>query len=233
MCIGGTMQSILVVEDDTDILELTRFNLEREGFKVFTSSNGNDAMALLRDESIDLAILDIGLPGISGIEICRQIRKDERLKGMPIIFVTARTQETDLLIGFQAGADDYVRKPFSPKELLARVQTHIRRVNALDDVYRMNGLEIYFDRHLVKINGSRIDLTHREFEVLQSLIHGNGRTSSRSQLLEKVWGMDARSGLRSVDIVITRIREKIKPFQACIRTVTGVGYQWDPPIHTL
>lgn len=221
-------QNILVVDDDSDILELIRYNLEKEGYRIYFAYEGNDALSILNDECIDLAVLDIGLPGFSGMDICRRMKKDERLKAIPVIFATARTQEADILIGFQAGADDYVRKPFSPKELVARVNSLLRRTSHSEQDYRLRDFEVSFDRHLVKIMGERIGLTHREFGVLQILIAGNGRTASRGQILERVWGMDARSGPRSVDIVITRIREKIKPYHTCIRTITGVGYQWDP-----
>ncbi len=220
-------QNILIVDDDSDILELLRYNLEKEGYRIFFACDGNDALSILNDECIDLAVLDIGLPGFSGIDICRRMKKDERLKGIPVIFVTARTQESDILIGFQAGADDYVRKPFSPKELLARVNSLLKRTQHNEQDYRLGDFEVSFERHLVRIGGERVNLTHREFGVLQILITGNGRTASRGQILERVWGMDARSGPRSVDIVITRIREKIKPYHSCIRTITGVGYQWD------
>lgn len=219
---------ILVIDDDRDIVELIRFTLEKEGYEVLSGLDGSEALNLLNDETFDLAILDIGLPGFTGIEICRKMRTDERLKDIPVIFVTARTQETDILIGFQVGADDYVRKPFSPRELLARVQTLLKRIRNPDDCYRLDNLEIFFDRHLVRVHGNRINLTQREFGVLHNLIQNHGRTASRNQLLERVWGLDARSGLRSVDIVITRIRDKIRPYHHCIRTITGIGYQWDP-----
>lgn len=223
--------NILIVDDDSDILELIRYTLDKEGYKVFLAMDGAEAWGILNDEHIDLAVLDIGLPGMTGVEICRRMKRDDRLKTIPVIFATARTQESDLLIGFQVGADDYVRKPFSPKELLARVQTLLRRNGSGEEAYRLGTMEVFFERHLIKIQGQRINLTHREFCVLQALVQSNGRTSSRHQLLEKVWGMDARSGPRSVDIVITRLREKIKPFEDCIRTVAGVGYQWDPDCH--
>jgi DNA-binding response OmpR family regulator len=220
-------QNILIVEDDTDILELIRFSLDKEGYRVFFALDGNEAWSILNDEHIDLCVLDIGLPGLSGVELCRRIKQNERMKQISIIFASARTQEADLLIGFQAGADDYVRKPFSPKELLARINALVKRAHH-DGVYRVGTFEIFFDRHLVKIDNQRTSLTHREFGVLIALIQANNRTVSRTQLLEKVWGMDALSSPRSVDIVITRMREKIKPYQNCIRTISGVGYQWDP-----
>jgi len=219
--------NILAVDDDSDILELVRYTLEKEGHKVHFAIDGTEAMGILQDETIDLAILDIGLPGLSGVEICRRMKREERLRTIPVIFVTARTQEADVLIGFQAGADDYVRKPFSPKELLARVNLMLKRSTQEEETYRLQGFEVLFNRHLVTVQGRRLILSQREFGVLQQLILANGRTASREYLLERVWGLDARSGPRSVDIVITRLREKINPFGRLIRTVTGVGYQWD------
>jgi len=220
--------NILVVDDDADILELIRYTLDKEGHKVFIAQDSTEAWGILNDETIDLAVLDIGLPGMSGTELCRRMKREERLKTTPVIFATARTQENDILIGFHAGAEDYIRKPFSPKELLARVHTLLKRTTHADECYRLQGLEVFFDRHIVKINQERVNLSHREFGVLHSLILSGGRTASRNQLLERVWGLDARSSPRSVDIVITRIREKIRPFHHCIRTVQGIGYQWDP-----
>lgn len=221
-------QKILVADDDSDILELMRYTLDREGYHVFTAQDGQEAWSILNDESIDLAVLDIGMPAISGVEVCRKMKKDERLKSIPLFFVTARTMESDLVIGFQAGAEDYIRKPFSAKELAVRVNSILRRAKGVEDVYRLKQFDISFDRHLCKIEGGRINLTHHEFGLLNVIIHADGRTVTRNQLLEKVWGMETHSSPRSVDIVVTRLRDKIKPYHTCIRTVAGVGYQWDP-----
>lgn len=220
-------QNILVADDDSDILELVRYNLDREGFRIFAAQDGQEAWSILNDETIDLAVLDIGMPGISGVEICRRMKRDERLKSVPLVFITARTMESDLVIGFQAGAEDYIRKPFSPKELVVRVNSILKRAKGTEDVYRIQNFDISFDRHLCKIDAVRINLTHHEFGVLNVLIHADGRTVSRNQLLEKVWGMETHSSPRSVDIVVTRLRDKIHPYHSCIRTIPGVGYQWD------
>jgi two-component system, OmpR family, phosphate regulon response regulator PhoB len=220
--------SVLVTEDDSDILELITYSLESEGFRVHAAKTGLDALSILSDESVDLAILDVMLPDMSGIELCRKIKREERLESIPVLFVTAKDEETDKLIGFKVGADDYLTKPFSPKELVARAKALVKRSKGGKDRFMFRGLEIFFDRHVVEVDGTRVSLTPREFMVLKVLIEGQKRTIARATLLERAWGMESKAGLRSVDVSVTRLREKIKPYGKCIRTVTGFGYQWDP-----
>jgi DNA-binding response OmpR family regulator len=220
--------SVLVTEDDADILELITYSLESEGFRVHAAQNGQDALSILSDESVDLAILDVMLPDMSGIELCRKIKKEERLENIPVLFVTAKDAETDKLIGFKVGADDYLTKPFSPKELVARAKALVRRSKGGKDRFLYRGLEIHFDRHMVEVETNRVNLTPREFMVLKVLIEGQKKTIARATLLERAWGMESKAGLRSVDVTVTRLRDKIKPYGKCIRTVTGFGYQWDP-----
>jgi DNA-binding response OmpR family regulator len=145
-----------------------------------------------------------------------------------VLFVTAKDAETDKLIGFKVGADDYLTKPFSPKELVARAKALVRRSKGGKDRFLYRGLEIHFDRHMVEVDGNRVNLTPREFMVLKVLIEGQKKTIARATLLERAWGMESKAGLRSVDVTVTRLRDKIKPYGKCIRTVTGFGYQWDP-----
>ncbi len=220
--------NILVTEDDADILELITYSLESEGFHVHAAKNGMDALSVLSDESVDLAILDVMLPDMSGIELCRKIKREERLENIPVLFVTAKDGETDKLIGFKVGADDYLCKPFSPKELVARAKALIKRSKGAKDSFAFQGLEIFFDRHITEVDGARVSLTPREFMVLKVLIEGHRKTIARATLLERAWGMESKAGLRSVDVTVTRLREKIRPYGKCIRTVTGFGYQWDP-----
>lgn len=219
--------TVLVTEDDADILELIAYSLESEGFQVHSARTGSDALSILADESVDLAILDVMLPDMTGIELCRRIKREERLENIPVLFVTARNEETDKLIGFKVGADDYLTKPFSPKELAARAHALVKRAKGSKDRFAWKGLEIQFDRHLVEVDGRRVGLTPREFMVLKVLIEGQRKTIARATLLERAWGMESKAGLRSVDVTVTRLREKIKPYGKCIRTVTGFGYQWD------
>lgn len=218
---------ILVTEDDADILELIAYSLENDGFKVFTARNGTDALSILADESVDLAVLDVMLPDMSGTDLCRRMKQKERLENIPVLFVTAKTEETDKLIGFKVGADDYLTKPFSPRELVARARALIKRSRGSKDTYRFRGLTVFFERHVIEIDGERITLTPREFMVLKVLIEGQRKTIARATLLERAWGMEAKAGLRSVDVTVTRLRDKIRPYNTCIRTVTGFGYQWD------
>ena len=222
------LTNVLVTEDDSDILELITYSLESEGFTVHAAKTGIDALSILSDESVDLAILDVMLPDMSGIDLCRRIKREERLENIPVLFVTAKDEETDKLIGFKVGADDYLCKPFSPKELIARAKALVKRTKGTKDRFAFQGLEILFERHLVEVNGKRVNLTPREFMVLKVLIEGHRKTIARATLLERAWGMESKAGLRSVDVTVTRLREKIKPYGRCIRTVTGFGYQWDP-----
>ncbi len=219
---------ILVTEDDADILELIAYSLEAEGFRVYTARTAGDALSILADEIVDLAILDVMLPDMSGTDLCRRMKQKERLENIPVLFVTAKTEETDKLIGFKVGADDYLTKPFSPRELVARARALIKRSKGSKDTFRFRGLSVHFERHVVEIESQRLALTPREFMVLKVLIEGQRKTIARATLLERAWGMEAKAGLRSVDVTVTRLRDKIRPYNACIRTVTGFGYQWDP-----
>lgn len=219
--------SVLVTEDDGDILELVAYTLEAEGFRVHPAKTGEEALSVLQDESVDVAVLDVMLPGISGTEICRRMKRDERLERIPVLFLTARGEEADKLVGFKLGADDYVTKPFSPRELAARVHALARRARGGED-YAFRDLRVSLDSHRVEVAGRRVHLTPREFSLLKVLLELRPKTVDRGTLLERGWGMDARAGLRSVDVAVTRLRDKIRPYGTCVRTVTGFGYQWDP-----
>jgi len=221
---------VLVLEDDPDILELLKYNLTEEDFNVHTAMDGLEAWSILQDEVIDLAILDVMVPNLSGTEICKRIRKTDRIKDIPVLFISAKEEESDKLVGFMVGADDYIGKPFAPKEVIARVWALFRRSKLGAEIYSRGNIEIFFNRHLAKMNDERIKLTPGEFNVFKTLIQNNGNTVSRENLLTEVWGMDSNSSARSVEIVITRIREKIRPYDKAIRTVTGFGYQWDEEV---
>ena len=225
--------SILVTEDDADILELITYSLEAEGYKVYPAKTGQEAFLILSDESVDLAILDVMLPDMSGTELCRRMKRDDRLERIPIIFLTARDDEADKLVGFKVGAEDYITKPFSPRELVARVKALVRRVRGGED-YVFQKLRVSLESHRVEVDEQRMHLSPREFSLLKALLEAKPKTVDRSTLLERAWGMDAKAGLRSVDVAVTRLREKLGIYGACIRTVTGFGYQWDPdsfPVH--
>lgn len=223
-------ENILIVDDEVDIQELIEYHLRKNQFNVFIAKNGADAMDVLSKQSIDLILLDVMLPETQGTEICRRIREDDRLTNIPVIFITARADEMDELHGFSLGADDYIKKPFSPRVLIARVQAILNRTRGNRAYYKLGDLEVFFDRHQVRLKEERINLSPREFAVLTSLIQFKPRTIHRNNLLERAWGMDTNSSPRSVDIVVTRIRSKLGKYSDNIRTVTGYGYQWDEEI---
>ena len=223
-------ERILVLEDDPDILDLTVHALRKAGFRTFSARTGAEALSVLSDERLEMAVLDVMLPDIPGTEICRRMRESDRHKAVPVLFLTARTEEHDRIYGFSVGGDDYVAKPFSPRELVARVQAILRRTTGSisGERIRVGQLDVDLDRRQVRIGEAPVNLTFKEFEVLRALVVAKGRAVERLHLLEDVWGMESTSGPRSVDVAITRLREKLGPFAKCVHTVTGLGYQWDP-----
>jgi two-component system phosphate regulon response regulator PhoB len=223
-------ERILVLEDDPDILDLTVHALRKAGFRTFAARTGSEALSVLSDERLELAILDVMLPDIPGTEICRRMRESERHRAVPVVFLTARTEEHDRIYGFSVGGDDYVAKPFSPRELVARIQAILRRTTGSisGERLRVGELVVDLDRRQVRIGEAPVNLTFKEFEVLRALVVAKGRAVERLHLLEDVWGMDSTSGPRSVDVAITRLREKLGSYAKCVHTVTGLGYQWDP-----
>lgn len=223
-------ENILIVDDEPEILELMEYHLKKNQYQVYQTSTGREAMDILHETPMDLVILDILLPETHGTEICRRIREDERLTNIPVMFVTGRTDEMDELHGFSLGADDYIKKPFSPRVLISRMEAVLNRTRGNRSFYQLEDLHVYFDRHQVKIKEERLNLSPREFAVLTTLIRFKPRTINRSSLLERAWGMDSNSSPRSVDIVVTRIRSKLGVYSKHIRTVTGYGYQWDEEV---
>jgi len=223
-------ERILVLEDDPDILDLTVHALRKAGFRTFAARTGSEALSILSDERLELAILDVMLPDLPGTEICRRMRESERHRAVPVVFLTARTEEHDRIYGFSVGGDDYVAKPFSPRELVARVQAILRRTTGSisGERLRVGDLAVDLDRRQVHIGESQVNLTFKEFEVLRALVVAKGRAVERLHLLEEVWGMESTSGPRSVDVAITRLREKLGTYSRGVHTVTGLGYQWDP-----
>ena len=223
-------ERILVLEDDPDILDLTVHALRKAGYRTFAARTGSEALSILSDERLELAILDVMLPDLPGTEICRRMRESERHRAVPVVFLTARTEEHDRIYGFSVGGDDYVAKPFSPRELVARIQAILRRTTGSisGERLRVGDLVVDLDRRQIRIGESPVNLTFKEFEVFRALVVAKGRAVERLHLLEEVWGMESTSGPRSVDVAITRLREKLGTYAKCIHTVTGLGYQWDP-----
>jgi len=223
------LKKILVIDDEPKIIQLTQDYLENAGFSVISAGDGERALAVIRDEQPDLVVLDLGLPGMDGLDVCRSIRKTSNL---PIIMLTARDEETDKLVGLELGADDYITKPFSPKELVARVRSVLRRSELVQEgreVIRVGDVTLDLPRMQVTVSGEEIELTATEFQLLQALASQPGRIFTRSQLLNAVHGVAIESYERAIDAHIKNIRRKLEPFPhepRYIQTVYGVGYRF-------
>ena len=226
-----TRRRILIVEDEEDLAASLKYNLEKEaGYGVATAASGEQGLALARQRKFDLVILDLMLPGIDGLEVCRSLRAGGQNASIPIIFLTARVEETDKLVGLEIGADDYLTKPFSMKEVLARVKAHLRRSSRAgsEDTgpYRGGGLVMDFQGHTLTVTGHEVALTRMEFALLGALIRGGGRVLTRDHLLEKIWGYDYPGDTRTVDVHVRRLRKKMGALGSQIETVIGVGYRF-------
>ncbi len=218
---------ILLVDDEKDILELLMYNLQNEGYKVKTASNGKDAVSLAGEYRPDMILLDIMMPDQDGVETCRQLRAIPELSGTHIIFLTARSEEYSEVAGFDAGADDYIIKPIKPRALLSRIQASFRRqkiLNQSDDVIKIMNLEIDKTSYTIKIDDQQISLPKKEFELLYFLAQHPNRVFSRDELLRSIWGADIYVLARTVDVHIRKVREKIG--NDYITTVKGVGYKF-------
>ena len=220
---------ILVVDDEPDILELTRFALSQEGFDVETATTGDEALAQLRRTRPDLVVLDLMLPDRPGTEVCRTMRGNPELADIPVIMLTARTDEVDRIVGFELGADDYVTKPFSPRELCLRVKAILRRGrpgSGSPEQLQHHDLALDIERHQCKYRGDEVVLTAKEFLLLTSLMRRPGRVLTRERLLEEVWGEGIAVTHRTVDTHMKRLREKLGAAGDLIDTVRGVGYRF-------
>lgn len=217
---------ILIIEDDPDICEILEYNLEQEDFDVTVFHDGQKGLEAVLKDPPDLVLLDLMLPGKNGLEIARIIRKDEYIFDLPIIMITARSEEMDILQGLEQGADDYVTKPFRPKEVIARVKALLRRhLRDEDKIYQYGDLIVNFSKHQVTANGQVLDLTPKEFLLLKALIQANGRVLSRDKLLDQVWGFDYYGDPRTVDVHIRRLRKKLDKWADFVETVKGFGYR--------
>jgi DNA-binding response OmpR family regulator len=224
-------QTILVVDDEPQIVRLVRAYLEEAGFRVVTASDGEQAIYVARHEKPDLAVLDILMPRMDGLEFTRRIRREQDI---PIIMLTARAEETDRIVGLELGADDYVTKPFSPRELVARVRAVLRRVQAQPEslpILRVGSLVLDRSTHTVTASGQPIDLTPTEFDILETLMITPGRAFTRAEILEQVQGVAFEAYERTVDAHVKNLRAKVEPEPAhprYILTVRGVGYRLNP-----
>jgi two-component system phosphate regulon response regulator PhoB len=223
--------SILIVEDEEPIQLLLAYNLEAEGYKVRVTGSGEDVSRLLAEEPADLILLDWMLPGLSGIEICRALRAKPETRSVPILMLTARGEEAERVRGLATGADDYILKPFSVPELMARVRSHLRRLapQAVADVLEIGELAIDRRNHRVKRGPRDVNLSPTEYRLLEHLMQAPGRVYSRSQLLDHVWGRDNFNDERTVDVHVGRLRKALSrgKDEDPIRTVRGVGYAFD------
>ena len=221
---------VLVVDDEPDALELVAFNLKAAGMEVTTAADGNEALKKARASLPNLIILDIMLPEVDGIEICKILRRDPKTSSIPIIMLTAKAAEVDRVIGLELGADDYVTKPFSPRELLLRVKRLLRVANAPSappqDRFEHKDMVIDIPRHQVTIKNKPIELTATEFKLLALLAQRRGRVQSREQLLQDVWEYDSMIDTRTVDTHMRRLREKLGPAAKYLETIRGVGYRF-------
>ncbi|MFT5139740.1 MAG: two-component system alkaline phosphatase synthesis response regulator PhoP [Rhodothermales bacterium] len=225
---------IVVVEDEGDILEVLSYNLMREGYDVFAASDGVEGLQKIQQILPDLVLLDLMLPGMDGLEICRQMRSSDQTQNIPIIMVTAKGEESDVVLGLGIGADDYVAKPFSPKELIARVSAVLRRqtnVNPYSKNERIivNDLEIDALKHKVRVDGIEVQLTATEFRLLHYLASQPGRAFTREQLLDRSLGNDTEVVDRNIDVHIRAIRKKLGEERHFIETIRGVGYRFVEP----
>jgi len=224
-------ERILIVDDEPDIVELLDYNFRQAGYVVVTASDGTSAMAEIRRQKPDLVLLDLMLPDVSGTEVCRRLRKDPATESMPIVMITARGEEIDRVVGFELGADDYVVKPFSPREVMLRVQAVLRRSRpaaerAAGQQIRVGILEIDVPRHQVTVEGEEVSLTALEFKLLLDLASRRGRVQGRDALLERVWGYSPNIETRTVDTHVKRLREKLAGARDYIETIRGVGYRF-------
>jgi two-component system phosphate regulon response regulator PhoB len=224
------MKTVLVIEDERDLVELISFNLEKEGYRVMTALDGTMGLETARSHAPDLIILDLMLPGLTGIEICKILKKNEKTARIPVIMLTAKGEEIDRVVGFEVGADDYMVKPFSNRELMLRIKAVLRRAEPTpspEKVLRIGPIVIDPARHLVTAEGKEIVLTTTEFKLLVNLAERPGRVQSRDLLLKNVWGYNYIGDTRTVDTHITRLRTKLGEAGDLIKTIRGFGYKME------
>jgi len=223
-------ESILIVEDDADIAESLVYNLKREGFRPTVAESGEKGLRIALDERSrpSLILLDLMLPGMTGLELCRRLRREDASENIPIIMLTAKAAEADKIAGLDIGADDYVVKPFSTKEVIARVRAVLRRTEK-DGVPRYDDQRLSIDFLDMRVNccGSEISLTRKEFALLSYMINNSGRVATRQQLLDNVWGYNYFGDTRTLDVHIRRLRQKLEECAGYIETVVGVGYRFN------
>jgi two-component system phosphate regulon response regulator PhoB len=224
----STMSKILIVEDDPDIRELLRFNLEKAGYNLFLAEDGEKALTLARKHSPDIILLDLMLPGMDGLEVCRTMKRDPELQGIPVMMVTAKGEEMDRVVGLELGADDYVVKPFSLREVVLRIRKVLdrREKQAAPAILKADPLILDLDAHTARLDDQFLELTATEFRLLTYLLRHRGRVQTREMLLDRVWGYSFEGYARTIDTHIRRLRKKMGAAQNLIETVRGVGYRF-------
>ena len=227
---------ILVVDDEDHILELIRYNLDASGYEVIEASDGDDAVKKAINEVPDLILLDLMLPGKDGYDVCRELRSNGKTKAVPIIMLTAKSEEIDKILGLELGSDDYITKPFSVRELMARVKAVLRRYTKTpesSEKFIFGDIEADFENHSVICGGEKIELTLKEFELLEVLVKNRGKILTREMLLDKVWGYEYIGESRTVDVHIRYLRKKVEKDDKnpkFIETIRGVGYRFNPHV---
>lgn len=221
-------RKILLVDDEPDILEFIGYNLKKEGYEIFTASNGKEAIKQAKAHLPDLILMDVMMPDMDGIETCREIRDMEPLKDVVVAFLTARNEDYSQIAGFEVGADDYINKPIKPRVLISRIKALLRRTGSVEDKkmqVSVGGIDINRERYLVTKEGIDITLPKKEFELLDLLASKPGKVFTRDQILDKVWGGDVVVGDRTIDVHIRKLREKLG--DSYIKTVKGIGYKFE------
>lgn len=225
-----SQEKILIVEDEADILNLLEYHLRSAGYDIFSTTSGMEALQMVRRHQPDLVLLDLMLPGLDGFEVCRELKRDRATSEVAVIMLTAKGEEVDKVVGLELGADDYVTKPFSPRELVLRVKAVLRRGRhdpaPNEGFWEREGLRVEEDGHRVYVDGKDTDLTATEFKLLAELIHNEGKVLNRDQLLNNVWGYQFSGYSRTVDTHVRRLRQKLGPYAEWVETIRGVGYRF-------
>lgn len=224
-------EKILIVDDEEHIRELIKFNLDTNGYRTICADNGLEALRMVKSENPQLILLDVMLPNMDGYDVCKEIRRDNSISSTPIIMITAKGEEFDKVLGLELGADDYMTKPFSIRELIARVKAILRRTNIkpIDNSYSFGTVNIDFEKHEVTKEGAKVELTLKEFELLEILIKNKGRVMTRDFLLDEIWGYEYIGETRTVDVHIRHLRQKIEDDDKnpkYIETIRGIGYRF-------
>ncbi|PYJ39373.1 MAG: DNA-binding response regulator [Verrucomicrobia bacterium] len=221
----GSGRKILIIEDENDVADLLSLNLRKAGFRVSTAADGANGLQKARDDRPDFIILDLMLPKMSGLEVCRVLKGDTVTAHTPILMLTAKAEEIDRIVGLEFGADDYVTKPFSPREIVLRIRAILRRGETADESLKAGPISIDPARHQVRVNGKPVRLTSLEFKLLRTLMQRRGRVQDRDRLLNEVWGYESVIDTRTVDTHVRRLREKLGKAGDVIETVRGFGYR--------